>query len=513
MDITAFTPFVKLLFAVLPIALGTYFFFSGKEKLGIAFLLLGAFCLRMVMITLDPFLHDWDERFHALVAKNMMDNPWVPMLRVNPVLPYNYQDWCCNHIWVHKQPLFLWQMALSMKLFGVNEVAMRLPSAIMGTIAVWLVYRTGYLWLKDKAVAYLAALLFALSYYQLEMTSGLMGLDHNDLVYHVYVLASIWAYTEYRNQLHKPLKWLLLIGLFVGCAVLNKWLTGLLVFAGWGTMLLFTPAERTDKKNWLHLLLALAVAVAIFLPWQIYTAQHFPKEMAWSQYHNYLHIIEPLEGHGGDAWYHLRYMLPHYGITLLPFMAVGLIMVFARGWLKRPYTIEMLVMVAIIYLFFSQVKTKMPAFTFAVAPILYMVTAYALVSAYQVAARHAHKLVLISAMIAIMLFAFRPWDIDKNRSINNKERNEKIYNTEVYKEIGQTLEEGYLVFNCKSFEDVEMMFYTDLNAHHWWPNEQVLDSLLNAGHMIAIFKSHGVQVLPPSITNNPRIMIIDKQLH
>ncbi len=38
-------------------------------------------------------LHDWDERYHALVAKNMIEQPFKPMLYKNPVLPYDYKDW------------------------------------------------------------------------------------------------------------------------------------------------------------------------------------------------------------------------------------------------------------------------------------------------------------------------------------------------------------------------------------------------------------------------------------
>ncbi len=513
MDLSAYTPLIKLLFALLPIAMGTFCFFSGREKVGLALLVIGAFLLRLVMISFDPYLHQWDERFHALVAKNMMDNPFVPMLRVNPVLPYSYKAWCCNHIWVHKQPLFMWQMALSMKVFGVNEVAMRLPSAILGALGSLLVYRVGFLWLRDKKAAYLAALLFTLSYYQLELTSGREGLDHNDLVYAFYVLASIWAYTEYRNQLHKPIKWLLLIGLFVGCAVLNKWLTGLLVFAGWGTMLLLNPVELKEKKNWLHMLLALGVAVITFLPWQIYTAHQFPEEMAWTQYHNYLHIISPLENHGGDALFHVRFMLVHFGITLLPFILLGLIALKAKRWLKQPYTVEMLVMVAVVYLFFAFVKTKMPAFTFVVAPILYIVAAYGLTVAYKWASGHLHKLVLAMAMMAIVLFAFRPWNIVKYRSPNNEARNSRIHNAEIFKSLNGNIPIGTVVFNCNSYEETDVMFYTNLNAYTWWPDESVIDSLIDAGHQVAIFKGHGNQWPPNSIMANPQITIIDEQLH
>lgn len=58
--------------------------------LQLVLLTLLAFGLRCYMATLDPFLHTWDEQFHALVARNMMDNPFVPTLRKGQLLPYDY---------------------------------------------------------------------------------------------------------------------------------------------------------------------------------------------------------------------------------------------------------------------------------------------------------------------------------------------------------------------------------------------------------------------------------------
>ncbi len=69
--------------------------------------------LRLVLAGADPFLHPWDERYHTLVAKLLMDFPFRPMVRLDPILPYDPAVWCCNHVWVLKQPLFFWQMAAS----------------------------------------------------------------------------------------------------------------------------------------------------------------------------------------------------------------------------------------------------------------------------------------------------------------------------------------------------------------------------------------------------------------
>lgn len=207
-------------------------FIVKKTNLALLLLLITAFIVRLFIASIDPFLQDWDERFHALVAKNMMSNPFKPMMRLDPILPYKIEDWCCNHIWVHKQPLFLWQMALSMKIFGTNEITLRFPSVVMGTISIYFVYDIAKMWLKNLDVAFFAASLCTFSYYQLELISGRFSLEHNDLAFAFYVTASVWGFLKY-NYTQDKLKWSILIGVFVGCAILNKWLTGLLVYGGW----------------------------------------------------------------------------------------------------------------------------------------------------------------------------------------------------------------------------------------------------------------------------------------
>ncbi len=100
--------FVGLFIASVPAMISLYtFFYLKKTKTSLWLIILSAFLLRLLLSALDPFLHNWDERFHVLVAKNMMQFPFKPMLNKNPILPYNYTDWSSNNIWLHKQPLFL----------------------------------------------------------------------------------------------------------------------------------------------------------------------------------------------------------------------------------------------------------------------------------------------------------------------------------------------------------------------------------------------------------------------
>ena len=253
------------------------FQFKEDKRISIAFLLLGGFCVRLFVSLLNAHLTLWDEQFHALVAKNMMDNPFTPILYKNPLLPYDPNSWTSGHIWLHKQPLFLWQMALSMKIFVVNVFALRLPSMLMSTIIIYFIYKIGSL-TSSKTTGFYGALLFALSNFALELTAGAIHTDHNDVAFLFYLVASIWAWVEYENAApQNKMRYLILIGIFSGSAVLVKWLTGFLVFSGWGLTILLSSERRKSLRFYVDILKSFGIALLVFLPWQIYILYAFPE--------------------------------------------------------------------------------------------------------------------------------------------------------------------------------------------------------------------------------------------
>ena len=67
-------------------------------------------------------LFDWDEINFAESAREMIVTGDYLTVRIN-FLPF----------W-EKPPLFIWLQVLSMRLFGINEFAARLPNAICGTV-------------------------------------------------------------------------------------------------------------------------------------------------------------------------------------------------------------------------------------------------------------------------------------------------------------------------------------------------------------------------------------------
>jgi 4-amino-4-deoxy-L-arabinose transferase-like glycosyltransferase len=151
-----------------------------KRKYGcsVLFLLLSGLTLRLVASTLDPFLWTWDEQFHALVAKNMVTNPLKPMLITNPVLGFDFRNWLGNHIWLHKQPLFLWQIALFFKVFGTTEFVLRLPTVLMMSAMIVLIYRIGKL-TTNPTIAWYGAFIYCYTFYFIQFVTGYEFTDHN----------------------------------------------------------------------------------------------------------------------------------------------------------------------------------------------------------------------------------------------------------------------------------------------------------------------------------------------
>lgn len=511
---------LQLLIAFLSFLPAIYLFFRGQNKQGLWLLLGASFLLRLIVVNFDPFLHDWDERFHAVVAKNMMQYPFRPMIRLEALLPYKIEDWCCNYVWVHKQPLFLWQMAGSMKIFGVNIFALRLPNVIMGTFMVYFIYQIARIWTQKDLIAFISACLLATNYYNLELSAGSMSLDHNDVMMGGYVLASIWAFSRYTTATNKPIKWIILTGLFVGCAVLNKWLTGLLVFGGWGLYLLVDRTRLLNIKNWLHFFGAVGVALVVFLPWQWYIRTAFPAESAVAYAHNIEHIFKDL-GHPGDYLTHIRFMTTAYSHKiLLGLMLLGTVFSMIQNSFNRSLSIAMAAMFAVVYLFFSVVvKTKMPGLTFPVAGIGYIWIAtgcYAVIHYVNNAVVFNRDVVKMGfgfvALLGILIINLNPAKILYERRADNEVRNAEIHNTEIYQKLHQFVSPDDIIINCKSFEDTEVRFWQPNNAYHWWPTESQVDSLVKMGYKLSAFDNHNDQILPEYIKKNKSTNIVDLKL-
>lgn len=264
----------------------------------------------------DLALHPWDERYHALVAKNLIYAPLDPVLYADPVLPYDYRDWTRNHVWLHKPPLSLWMQAASMRLFGVTEFPMRLPTVLMSTLAVLLTFGIGRA-MFSPPVGLVAAAFHSFNGFLVDLTAGRRASDHIDTVlialFEAGILAGLVALTRRQHAVG------VCLGLAFGLAYLTKSLPALLLLPIWIAIRFNNgPRHRLVRE------LATAASVGFLLaaPWTIYCAVVFPREWAHENAYAWRHVTEELEHQGGPWWQYIADMPRYFGeLVYVPLIA------------------------------------------------------------------------------------------------------------------------------------------------------------------------------------------------
>lgn len=499
-----------LIAAAASIGLSAMAHIRHKDSLAATLLFLSALLIYGFAALLDPFLNIWDERFHALVARNLMAHPMKPTLYDDPVLAMAYDNWTTFHIWLHKQPLFLWQIALSFKLFGISEFSLRIPNILMGALLVVVSVRTARL-LTDRTTAWLSGVMVLTTIYLLEMVGGRQDMDHNDVAFMFYISLSIWALTEYHFDGNR--RWLILIGVFAGMALLCKWLVGLLVYLGWGVLRL--SARRFRFRENIDLLAALGLTFAVALPWQVYTFIAFPDEAMNAMLANARHFTEPMDGQAGPWWFHFARFPLIYGEWSVWFIGPALLVLWVRSS-DRSMALAWLVMIAGVYLFFSVAVTKMGSFTVILlmpVSIAFAALLKEIISLSQQWITPQFKAVAFGlAVLALILLRFDVEGLQEKHTLWKEENQYSrmlMHNRKVFKSLD--LPENTVLCNVKGRHYIEAMFYTGLPAYRIIPDARQHLDLREKNRVIALFRIQDQQI-PDYLLNDSTVILLDEVL-
>ena len=466
--------------------ISAYFFYKGKIRYSVLLLFVANFLLRYWGAGLDPFLNDWDERFHALVAKNLTHHCLMPTLFDTPLLSYDYKGWYGNHIWLHKQPLFLWQMAFSIKLFGNNTFAVRFPSIFLGAFLIFIIFDLVKLCF-NSSTGYLAAFLF--SFYEpiLGMSSGYSGMDHNTLSFIFYTTASIWAWAKFEKD-KKP-GWIILMGIFSGCAILCKWLTGLLVFSGFGFYHLFITKDFFTKSMLLFLFYASVACIITALPWQVFTLYKYPLEAQYELHYNGLHFSQALEGHSEGTWYYINLLKEQYKmLQSLIFIGFGFCVL---QYKRFPLALSLIAMCVLVYTFFTIAETKMDEYVLLVSPLMISFMAFAIFKICRIFLSswidYKKPMLLFTVVASFQLFDYNGiMDSQSDAATGWLQgyRNRKLKDTRWIMEHKSFFKENDVVINCPEFEYVDGMFFTSNSFYGFVDSLQRQQLLRQKKHLI-----------------------------
>ena len=512
---------------ILLIALGYWYSWKLSNKNAytyaiLALMLLG-FALRL-FTALDQYLHPWDERYHALVAKNLLHHFFTPTLYDNPALGYDYRSWTAGHFWLHKQPFTLWVMALSIKLFGANELAIRLPSILYTTIGIGLTYSiTKYIF--NQKTAFIAAFLYAINGLIIEISAGRVATDHVDVCFLFFIQLGI--YFSVLSVQKKSFIYPFFIGCCMGIAILTKWLPALIILPVWAVLFYDGKTNRPKQlpnlnKNELHshpnslppflthLGIILATALAVALPWQIYIYKQFPNEAHWEAAYNIKHFTQVLDKQGGQWYFFLDIIRINYGELIY----LVLIWFGYSIFKNKPFDlkkISLIIWAFLPLLIFSLAKTKMQGYILFTAPCYFMMTAglYELFGNFtplksnsillNLQKRHTKLFTFSTKTIALLLLALpirysieriKPFQPASNNALwtaDLKKLNIDLHQGQNLRPHQEQLEnptQQGVLFNYKA--PIEAMFYTDLTVYDELPDSTTIKNLIQQGKTIFV---------------------------
>ncbi len=281
-------------------------------------------------------LFDWDEVNFAECAREM-------------IVTGDYLHVTVDYAPFHeKPPLFIWLQALSMLAFGVNEFAARLPNALVGVATLLLIFnigtrlhnaRFGVLWV----LAYAGSLLP-----QFYFRSAII-----DPLFNLFIFLAINSLFRSRDN---P-RLVYVAGLYSGLAVLTKGPVG------WGLIIAaLCVAWITERNRFgfpiLKIVIVSGVTALVAGLWLgVDYVQNGPQFVSEHIAYQYRLLTSGEAGHEQPFYYHaLVVLFGCYPASILFFK--GLKSSQDESFQQNAYRLWMIVLLAVVMIVFSIVKTK-----------------------------------------------------------------------------------------------------------------------------------------------------------
>ena len=192
----------------------------------------------------------WDEAREAINA--------LEMHRSGDLLITTYRGW--PDLWNTKPPLVIWLEAASFDLFGVSELALRIPSAVAAMLTTVIVYGFARSVSASRYVGLLSALV-------LMATPGFVGEhvartgDYDSVLVLFYTATVVAVWMAVRTSEAVSGRWILLAAVALALAVMAKGIAGMFVAPGVVLFLIFDRkllAVLRTPATWLGVIIVLA---------------------------------------------------------------------------------------------------------------------------------------------------------------------------------------------------------------------------------------------------------------
>ncbi len=334
-------------------------------------------------------LIDPDEGRYAEIPREMLERGDF----ITPTL--NYVKY------FEKPPLLYWLNAASLKLFGLNEFAARLPSALSGLATVLATYII-CLRLFDRRTALFAALFLATAAGFVLQSRIIL----TDMLLTFCLTSALGSFiiASKRDEWQRSggSAWYLFY-LFCALAVLTKGLIGFVFPAGIIAIYILITREWSILKR-MRLVSGLLLFLAVTAPWFIVVSLRNPEFARFFFIHEHFErFTSTVHGRYQPFWF----FVPVLAGTMLPwsFFIPGAL---GRAWRDRHHdsgraALFMLIWFVLIFLFFSKSSSKLVPYMLPIFPPLAILIACRFNAAFDGRGREIKLAVIILGLTSLLL--------------------------------------------------------------------------------------------------------------
>lgn len=284
-------------------------------------------------------------------------------------------DWLTPRLngykYFEKPALQYWMTALSLKLFGINNTAVRLPVALLAFLgAVWILYVGKRLF---GAQTGLYAFLFLMSSVMYVVMGHINSLDMGVAVFLAVGIGALLLAQDNRDNHQQVRNWMLVGWAALALATLTKGLIGLVLPAI--AIVIYSLWQR-DWLLWkhLHIIKGILVYLVITAPWFIAVSRANPEFAHFFFIHEHFERYTTTQHDREEPiYFHLEMLL----VGLVPWIWSGLRALVTPGFEKRdtnrrtfdPVRFLWLYIIGIM-LFFTMGKSALPPYILPLFPAL-----------------------------------------------------------------------------------------------------------------------------------------------
>lgn len=376
-------------------------------------------------------LFDEDEGFFAEASRQMLASKDYITISVNGEQRYD------------KPALFFWFTAISLKIFGMNEIGARLPSFVFYLLSLFLTFRFARKYFSDSVAV--VSLVFAISILQFQVLSRAAVSDN---LLNLLVSGALYSFYDFfEKRKYHSIFWLYT---FAGLGFLTKGPLAFVIIFG---VILFFLILTKNISLLLKILNPILIiwAVLIPFPW-FYLAYLKSGDFLFTDFfikHNLGRFSQTMESHGGFWWYYFPVIL----LSFIPF--THLLFSGLRNLKFNQKNFFLIIWAVLPFLLFSFSKTQLPHYiSLGYFPLILLISQTKKLN---------FNAIYLQICFVILLFLTAPTLV---KYIDIKDEN-----------VVQMLEKSNIIFDSK-YIWIMLILFLLINIIHFTKKQSILGSLL-----------------------------------